>query len=161
MQLVAIPLFFEDFIVFHGISWICMDFRGRGSAAFANGTLPLKKPSLDSCWLLFLEIAWISMRFHGFPWISRLGGCRPLQTNTAPKDTFARFQLVAIIDSSIHPSMLAAGLEVKPRTVLKWGLRPAPKEAFAPSWLLFQIRISWAIMDCTDLRAPRSSTELS
>ena len=89
-QLAAVSSIFIDFWRFHAISWnssIFMDFdvflrisydfvdflwisRARGSQPlppFAIGMMPLKKPLLDSSWLLFHRFSSISedlMRFH-------------------------------------------------------------------------------------------------
>ena len=86
-------------------------------AAFAAEMMPIKKPLLDSSWLLFHRFSWISkdfMRFHGFnviciskgfmrfheiSWITGVGGFAAsadvCHRDDAPGETFTRFQLAA------------------------------------------------------------------
>ena len=96
-------------------------FQGSGVkgpvAAFADGMMPLKKALLGSSWLLswllssihrfigsggwagwLAGLGWAGWLFYKILWISGVevrGLCHP---NDAPKESFTRFQLAAIID---------------------------------------------------------------
>ena len=101
-----------DFICFLWISWDFIDFRGR---IFRGVWQPVGTRSCPYRNLCSILAGCYLIDFHGFSWFSwiswdfmdfdgrGLETCYPLWgRGPAPIETFARSQLAAIIDSSIH-----------------------------------------------------------
>ena len=99
-------LIFIDFEGFHDISFLWIS--GVGSLPMVKGrTAGPKKPLIDTSWLQFHIFWMISQIFIGSHWCLWISGVGSLPTVKGRavvdlKGTFTRFQLLAIIDSSIH-----------------------------------------------------------
>ena len=83
------------FIDFVGFSWIWCHNALRPGTTLRSELWPLKKTLLDPSGLLFHRFSAIFMIFMDFgAWVPKNGKIQPV----APRESFTRFQLAAIID---------------------------------------------------------------